>query len=279
MLFAFPVDPAGDRDRGRSSARASTNAMIAIAVVYIPIFARDHAGQRAPRPRGGLRARGASRSGVPDRASCGRHLLPNVAGPIIVQTSLSASASRSCRRPRCRSSASASSRRSRHGALMLSDGAGLHQSGLVDGGLPRSWRSCSPWCSLQPPGRRAARRARSAAALAHLAARGPCHDRTRCSRCATCGSRAHPARPGVDRQRGLPTSVDARRARSRSSASRAAARRMSAAGALTRPDARPRWTSSGCGSTARHRSGAMRRPASAGSVRGAGIVGSSSRIR
>jgi peptide/nickel transport system permease protein len=64
------------------------NAMIAIAVVYTPIFARI---TRASvlRVREEVYVRAAVSIGVPDRAIIARHILPNVAGPIIVQTSLS----------------------------------------------------------------------------------------------------------------------------------------------------------------------------------------------
>lgn len=65
-----------------------TNAMIAIAVVYMPIFARiTRASVLSVREEVYVRA--AVSIGVPDRAIIARHILPNVAGPIIVQTSLS----------------------------------------------------------------------------------------------------------------------------------------------------------------------------------------------
>lgn len=64
------------------------SAMIAIAVVYTPIFARiTRASVLSAREEVFVRA--AVSIGVPDRAIIARHILPNVAGPIIVQTSLS----------------------------------------------------------------------------------------------------------------------------------------------------------------------------------------------
>jgi peptide/nickel transport system permease protein len=65
-----------------------TNAMIAIGVVYIPIFARvTRAGVLAVREEVFVRA--ARSVGAGDLRIMGTHVLPNVAGPIIVQTSLS----------------------------------------------------------------------------------------------------------------------------------------------------------------------------------------------
>jgi peptide/nickel transport system permease protein len=65
-----------------------TNAMIAIGVVYIPIFARvTRAGVLAVREEVFVRA--ARSVGAGDLRIMGSHVLPNVAGPIIVQTSLS----------------------------------------------------------------------------------------------------------------------------------------------------------------------------------------------
>jgi peptide/nickel transport system permease protein len=65
-----------------------TNAMIAIAVVYTPIFARiTRASVLSVREEVYVQA--AVSIGVPDRTIIARHILPNVAGPIIVQTSLS----------------------------------------------------------------------------------------------------------------------------------------------------------------------------------------------
>ena len=64
------------------------NAMIAIAVVYTPIFARiTRASVLGVREEVYVRA--AVSIGVPDREIIARHILPNVAGPVIVQTSLS----------------------------------------------------------------------------------------------------------------------------------------------------------------------------------------------
>lgn len=64
------------------------SAMIAIAVVYTPIFARiTRASVLGVREEVFVRA--AVSVGVPDRTIIARHILPNVAGPIIVQTSLS----------------------------------------------------------------------------------------------------------------------------------------------------------------------------------------------
>lgn len=65
-----------------------TNAMIAIGVVYIPIFARvTRAGVLAVREEVYVRA--ARSVGAGDLRIMASHVLPNVAGPIIVQTSLS----------------------------------------------------------------------------------------------------------------------------------------------------------------------------------------------
>jgi peptide/nickel transport system permease protein len=65
-----------------------TNAMIAIGIVYIPIFARvTRAGVLAVREEVYVRA--ARAVGAGDARIIGTHVLPNVAGPIIVQTSLS----------------------------------------------------------------------------------------------------------------------------------------------------------------------------------------------
>jgi peptide/nickel transport system permease protein len=64
------------------------SAMIAIAVVYTPIFARiTRASVLGVREEVYVRA--AVSIGVSDRTIIARHILPNVAGPIIVQTSLS----------------------------------------------------------------------------------------------------------------------------------------------------------------------------------------------
>ncbi len=65
-----------------------TNAMIAIGVVYTPIFARvTRAGVLAVREEVFVRA--ARSVGAGDLRIMFSHILPNVAGPIIVQTSLS----------------------------------------------------------------------------------------------------------------------------------------------------------------------------------------------
>jgi peptide/nickel transport system permease protein len=65
-----------------------TNAMIAIGVVYTPIFARvTRAGVLAVREDVFVRA--AQSVGAGDARIIGTHVLPNVAGPVIVQTSLS----------------------------------------------------------------------------------------------------------------------------------------------------------------------------------------------
>lgn len=65
-----------------------TNAMIAIGVVYVPIFARvTRAGVLAVREEVYVRA--ARSVGAGDLRIMATHVLPNVAGPIIVQTSLS----------------------------------------------------------------------------------------------------------------------------------------------------------------------------------------------
>jgi peptide/nickel transport system permease protein len=65
-----------------------TNAMIAIGVVYVPIFARvTRAGVLAVREEVFVRA--ARSVGAGDLRIMASHVLPNVAGPVIVQTSLS----------------------------------------------------------------------------------------------------------------------------------------------------------------------------------------------
>jgi peptide/nickel transport system permease protein len=65
-----------------------TNAMIAIGIVYTPIFARvTRAGVLAVREEVYVRA--ARSVGAGDLRIMATHVLPNVAGPIIVQTSLS----------------------------------------------------------------------------------------------------------------------------------------------------------------------------------------------
>jgi peptide/nickel transport system permease protein len=65
-----------------------TNAMIAIGIVYVPIFARvTRAGVLAVREEVYVRA--ARSIGAGDVRIMVQHVLPNVAGPIIVQTSLS----------------------------------------------------------------------------------------------------------------------------------------------------------------------------------------------
>jgi peptide/nickel transport system permease protein len=65
-----------------------TNAMIAIGVVYTPIFARvTRAGVLAVREDVYVRA--AQSVGAGDARIISSHVLPNVAGPVIVQTSLS----------------------------------------------------------------------------------------------------------------------------------------------------------------------------------------------
>jgi peptide/nickel transport system permease protein len=65
-----------------------TNAMIAIGVVYTPIFARVTRGSVLS-VREEVYVRAARSIGASDARLIVRHVLPNVAGPIIVQTSLS----------------------------------------------------------------------------------------------------------------------------------------------------------------------------------------------
>ncbi|WP_026875510.1 ABC transporter permease [Jiangella gansuensis] len=66
----------------------STNAMIAIGIVYIPIFARiTRASVLSVREEVYVRA--ARSAGAGDLRIIGRHVLPNVTAPIIVQTSIS----------------------------------------------------------------------------------------------------------------------------------------------------------------------------------------------
>ena len=87
ILFAFPVMLLAIAIVAVLGAGIG-NAMIAIAVVYTPIFARiTRASVLSVREEVYVRA--AVSIGVPDREIIGRHILPNVAGPVIVQTSLS----------------------------------------------------------------------------------------------------------------------------------------------------------------------------------------------
>jgi peptide/nickel transport system permease protein len=87
ILFAFPVMLLAIAIVAVLGAGIG-NAMIAIAVVYTPIFARiTRASVLSVREEVYVRA--AVSVGARDRAIITRHILPNVAGPIIVQTSLS----------------------------------------------------------------------------------------------------------------------------------------------------------------------------------------------
>jgi peptide/nickel transport system permease protein len=87
MLFAFPaillaIAVLAIRGRG------ATNAMIAIGIVYTPIFARvTRAAVLSVREEVYVRA--ARATGASDLRIIRRHVLPNVATPIIVQTSIS----------------------------------------------------------------------------------------------------------------------------------------------------------------------------------------------
>jgi peptide/nickel transport system permease protein len=87
VLFAFPaillaIAILAIRGRG------ATNAMIAIGVVYTPIFARvTRASVLSVREEVYVRA--ARSIGAGDLRIMGRHVLPNVAAPVIVQTSVS----------------------------------------------------------------------------------------------------------------------------------------------------------------------------------------------
>lgn len=65
-----------------------TNAMIAIGIVYTPIFARI-ARASTLSVREEVYVRAARSSGAGDLRILGRHVLPNIAAPLIVQTSLS----------------------------------------------------------------------------------------------------------------------------------------------------------------------------------------------
>jgi peptide/nickel transport system permease protein len=65
-----------------------TNAMIAIGVVYMPIFARITRGSVIT-VRGEIYVRAARSLGATDGRILRRHVLPNIVAPIIVQTSLS----------------------------------------------------------------------------------------------------------------------------------------------------------------------------------------------
>jgi peptide/nickel transport system permease protein len=65
-----------------------TNAMIAIGIVYTPIFARI-ARATTLSVREEVYVRAARSSGAGDLRIVGRHVLPNIAAPLIVQTSLS----------------------------------------------------------------------------------------------------------------------------------------------------------------------------------------------
>jgi peptide/nickel transport system permease protein len=87
VLFAFPVMLLAIAIVAVLGAGIGS-AMIAIAVVYTPIFARiTRASVLSVREEVYVRA--AVSIGAPDREIIARHILPNVAGPIIVQTSLS----------------------------------------------------------------------------------------------------------------------------------------------------------------------------------------------
>jgi peptide/nickel transport system permease protein len=87
ILFAFPVMLLAIAIVAVLGAGIG-NAMIAIAVVYTPIFARiTRASVLSVREEVYVRA--AVSIGAPDREIITRHILPNVAGPVIVQTSLS----------------------------------------------------------------------------------------------------------------------------------------------------------------------------------------------
>jgi len=87
VLFAFPVMLLAIAIVAVLGAGIGS-AMIAIAVVYTPIFARiTRASVLSVREEVYVRA--SVSIGVPDREIIARHILPNVAGPIIVQTSLS----------------------------------------------------------------------------------------------------------------------------------------------------------------------------------------------
>ena len=87
VLFAFPaillaIAILAIRGRG------ATNAMIAIGIVYIPIFARvTRASVLSVREEVYVRA--ARAIGAGDLRIMARHVLPNVAAPVIVQTSVS----------------------------------------------------------------------------------------------------------------------------------------------------------------------------------------------
>lgn len=87
VLFAFPaillaIAVLAVRGPG------ATNAMIAIGIVYIPVFARvTRASSLSVREE--LFVRAARSVGAGDARIITRHLLPNVGGPIIVQTSIS----------------------------------------------------------------------------------------------------------------------------------------------------------------------------------------------
>ena len=87
VLFAFPaillaIAILAIRGRG------ATNAMIAIGIVYTPIFARvTRASVLSVRETVYVRA--ARSIGAGDLRIMGRHVLPNVAAPVIVQTSVS----------------------------------------------------------------------------------------------------------------------------------------------------------------------------------------------
>lgn len=87
VLFAFPaillaIAILAIRGRG------ATNAMIAIGIVYTPIFARVTRAS-ALSVREEVYVRAARAIGAGDLRIMGRHVLPNVAAPVIVQTSVS----------------------------------------------------------------------------------------------------------------------------------------------------------------------------------------------
>jgi ABC-type antimicrobial peptide transport system permease subunit len=136
----------------------TASAAVAIAVVYTPIFARLLRGPALVICESEYVA-GARAIGASDGRILVRHVLPNLASVILVQTSLLLSA-RCWSRPRCRSgprhpAADALARAHALGGAQLPAALALERAlrGVCDP---------LPLLRLQPPGRRAARLARSA---------------------------------------------------------------------------------------------------------------------
>ena len=228
MLFAFPaillaIAILAIRGRG------ATNAMIAIGIVYTPIFARVTRASVLERPRGGLRA------GRP----VGRRRRPAHHAPPRAAQRGHADHRADVDQPGLRhpGRGGAVVHRPRHPAARAVVGIGCWPTGAASSRTPGGWR-CSPawpsssWCSgVQRAGRRPARRPRPPPALGHrVGARGSAGDRDaarvpvdRAAGPRPAGALRHPAGHGARGQRRVV--VGRRRARrSPSWASPAAAR-------------------------------------------------------